>query len=71
VRLYRKCLSIDPGNKLAGEGLATILTDEGTRLKQAGQVSELDLQQDCVVGDFAGAGKGGRERGREHAVEEC
>lgn len=35
--LYRKALRVDPLCKLAAEGLATVLTEEGTRLKLAGQ----------------------------------
>ena len=37
LSLYRRALEIDPGYKLAGEGLATALTDEGTRFKLLGQ----------------------------------
>ena len=35
--LYRKALRVDPQCMLAAEGLATLLTDEGTKLKLAGQ----------------------------------
>ena len=38
ISLYRRCLAVDTKCQIAVEGLATILTDEGTRLKQAGQV---------------------------------
>lgn len=38
MALFRKCLAVDPACLAAAEGLATMLTDEGTRLKQAGQV---------------------------------
>ncbi len=37
VKLYRKALTADPQCMLAAEGLATLLTDEGTKLKLAGQ----------------------------------
>jgi tetratricopeptide (TPR) repeat protein len=35
--LYRKALRVDARCMLAAEGLATLLTDEGTKLKLAGQ----------------------------------
>jgi len=37
LALYRRALELDPGFTLACEGLATALTDEGTRLKLLGQ----------------------------------
>jgi protein O-GlcNAc transferase len=40
LSLYRRALDLEPGHKLASEGLATALTDEGTRLKLLGQADE-------------------------------
>ncbi|EKX44470.1 hypothetical protein GUITHDRAFT_109591 [Guillardia theta CCMP2712] len=37
IECYREALSIDPNCTIAAEGLATALTDEGTRLKLLGQ----------------------------------
>ncbi len=37
MNLYRRALAVDASCEIAAEGLATALTDEGTRLKLAGQ----------------------------------
>lgn len=64
VRLYRKCLSVDPSNTMAGEGLATILTDEGTRLKQAGQVGEPGVERRRIFDELTRRKRKRKRKGR-------
>jgi len=44
ISLYRRALELDPEYSLAAEGMATGLTDEGTRLKLLGQIDDAMLK---------------------------